>query len=59
MGPWRAHLDRLPPRISAAKNAPRNQPVILLHQAGKNIRAAKIPAIDGRDECRFLISPHG
>jgi hypothetical protein len=49
--PRRADLDRPPPRISAAKNDPRNQRVILLRQAGKNIRAAKITAIDGRDEC--------
>jgi hypothetical protein len=49
--PWRADLDRPPPRISAAKNDPRNQRVILLRQAGKNIRAAKIAAVDGRDVC--------
>jgi len=58
-----SHSDRsigvpdIPPRISAAKNDPRNQRVILLHQAGKTIRAAKITAIDGRDECRFLNLP--
>jgi hypothetical protein len=44
-------LDRPPPRISAAKSDPRIQRVILLHQAGRNIRAVKIPAIDRRDEC--------
>ena len=49
--PWRADLDRPPPRTSVAKNDPRNQRVILLRQAGKNIRAAKITAIDRRDEC--------
>jgi hypothetical protein len=57
--PWRADLDRPPLRISAAKNDACNQQVILLHQAGKTIRASKIPAIDGRDECRFLNLPHG
>jgi hypothetical protein len=30
-----------------------------LHQASKNIRVAKIPAVDGRDECRFLNLPRG
>jgi len=49
--PWRADLDRPPPRISAAKSDACNQRVILLHQAGKTIRAAKITAIDGRGEC--------
>jgi hypothetical protein len=59
MTPWRADFDRPPPRISAAKNDPRNQRVILLRQARRTIRASKIPAIDGRDECRFLNLPHG
>jgi hypothetical protein len=49
--PWRADLDRPPPRISAAKSDACNQQVILLRKAGKNIRASKIPAIDGRDVC--------
>jgi hypothetical protein len=31
----------------------------LLRQAGKNIRAAKITAIDGRGECCFLNLPFG
>jgi hypothetical protein len=56
---WRLDLDRPPPRISAAKNDPCNQRVILLHQAGENIRASKISAIDGRDECQFLNLPDG
>jgi hypothetical protein len=49
--PRRDDLDRPPPRISAAKSDACNQQVILLRQAGKNIRAAKITAIDGRGEC--------
>jgi hypothetical protein len=46
-------------RISAAKNHPRNQRVILLLQASKTIGARKIPAIDGRDECQFTNLPLG
>jgi hypothetical protein len=49
--PRRADLDRPPLCISAAKSDACNQQVILLRQAGKNIRAAKITAIDGRGEC--------
>ncbi len=53
----RSGVPDIPPYISAAKNDPRNQRVILSRKAGKTIRASKIPAIDGRDECRFLNLP--
>jgi hypothetical protein len=55
-----ACIDLAPPPlgISAAKNHPRNQRVILLLQASKTIGASKIPAIDGRDECQFTNLPH-
>jgi hypothetical protein len=56
--PGGADLDRPPPLITAAKNDPRNQRVILLLQASKTIGASKIPAIDGRDECQFTNLPH-
>jgi hypothetical protein len=43
----------------AAKNDSHNWGVILFAQAGKDIWTSKTPAIDDRDEYRFLDSPDG